>query len=286
VIWILLPAYNEEASVARLLPKLAAALDGQADGYHIVAVDDGSTDQTADLLEQHAQVYPLTVVTHPLNRGLGETERDGFEFIAWRCAPDDVIVRLDADDTHEPELLPRLLDKLQEGYDVVNTSRFRPGGGQTGVTTYRAFISRAANLFMLAIFRIPGIRDYSCGFRAYRGRVIQDAVRVYGNNFIQLRGLGFTSTLEMVVKLHLLGCRFAEVPFQLRYDQKMSPSKMVSSITTLGYLTMALLYHWPFGGWARQYRGLRPLYREDPESAIDAYGLQVLRLPLSSRVSF
>src|SRR5438309_1718947 len=98
----------------------------------------------------------------------------------------------------------------------------------------RALISRCANIFMSLVFPIPNVRDFSCGFRAYRGQVVQDAVAVFGNDFVQLRGLGFTSTLEMIVKLHLLGCRCAEVPFSLRYDRKESTSKMVSSITAMG----------------------------------------------------
>jgi dolichol-phosphate mannosyltransferase len=138
---------------------------------------------------------------------------------------------------------------------------------------------------MQFIFRIPGIRDYSCGYRAYRAQVLQDAIRIFGNNFIQLRGLGFTSTLETIVKLHLVGCRFAEVPFILRYDQKGGPSKMVSSITTLGYFIMALLYHWPFGGWANQYRGLRKLYRKDPRAAVEKYSTQSRRTRTASRIS-
>ena len=103
------------------------------------------------------------------------------------------------------------------------------------------------------------------------GRIIRDAIRVFGNQFIQLRGLGFTSTLEMVVKLHLLGCRCAEVPFVLRYDQKPGPSKMIGSITAFGYFTMAVLYHWPLGGWKRQYRGLAPLYRARPDEAVEKF---------------
>jgi dolichol-phosphate mannosyltransferase len=115
--------------------------------------------------------------------------------------------------------------------------------------------------------------------------VIQDAIRVYGNNFIQLRGLGFTSTLETIVKLHLLGCRFSEVPFVLRYDQKEGSSKMVSSITTLGYLMMALLYYWPLGGWLSQYRGLRELYCQDPDKAVERFGSQVFPRRTVSRIS-
>jgi dolichol-phosphate mannosyltransferase len=138
---------------------------------------------------------------------------------------------------------------VREGYDVVIASRFAPGGGQLGVSRYRAFVSRCANLFMKVFFPITGLREYSCGFRAYRAEAIQRAISCYGNNFIQLKGLGFTCTLEKLVKLKLIGARFAEAPFVLRYDQKVSDSKMVSSITTLGYLVMTIMYHWPWGGW-------------------------------------
>src|SRR5206468_10726109 len=134
------------------------------------------------------------VVTHPINRGLGETERDGFEAVAAAAAPDDVIVRVEGDDTHDPQYIFRLIDKLGEGFDVVNTSRFQPGGAQHGVSGYRAFISRAANLFMSVVFPLPNVRDFSCGFRAYRAQVIQDAVEIFGSDFVQLRGRGFRPT--------------------------------------------------------------------------------------------
>jgi len=277
MIWIVLPAYNEEQALPKLLPKLDEALRRHHQDYRIVVVDDGSSDATPEILGRFAASLPLDVVTHPINRGLGETERDGFEFVATHGAPDDVIVRVEGDDTHDPEYIFVLLEKLASGYDVVNTSRFQKGGAQLGVNAYRAFISRCANLFMKTMFPIPGLRDFSCGFRAYRARVIIDAIRIFGDDFVQLRGMGFTSTLEMVVKLHLLGCRFAEVPFVLRYDLKESHSKMVGSITTLGYLLMAFLNHWPFGGWRHRYSGLAQLYRRDPEAAVAKY--QRTKLP-------
>lgn len=284
MIWIVLPAYNEAQALPNLLPKLDEALRARDVQYRMVVVDDGSSDETAAILDRLKATLPLDVVTHPINRGLGETERDGFEHVAARCAADDVIVRVEGDDTHDPSYIFVLLDKLASGYDVVNTSRFQPGGGQRGVDAYRAFISRCANLFMKVVFPIPNLRDFSCGFRAYRGCVIRDAVRIFGNNFIQLRGMGFTSTLEMVVKLDLLGCRFAEVPFVLRYDRKQGGSKMVGSITMLGYLLMAMLNHWPFGGWKIQYRGLRELYRQDPEAAVARFNRDALQRRTASGI--
>jgi len=271
IIWIILPAFNEEVSLSRLFPKIEDTFKKMGYAYRVVVVNDGSTDQTFGFLERYRNRFPIDIITHPINRGLGETERDGFEYAASRCADDDIIIRMDCDDTHEPEYFYSLIEKMLADYDVVITSRFQPGGGQIGVDKKRAFISYSANLFMKLVFNIKGVKDYSCGYRAYRGKVIKDAIKIFGNGFIQLRGLGFTSTLETIVKLKLMGCGFSEIPFVLRYDQKASCSKMISSITTLGYIVMAILYHWPFGGWKAYYKGLAKSYQRDGQAAVAEY---------------
>jgi dolichol-phosphate mannosyltransferase len=253
---ILLPAYNEEASAGILLEKIRTLGADCGWDYQVIACDDGSRDATAQILTAQQSRMPLEILTHRINRGLGETIRDLFERAAELAAPDDIIIRLDCDDSHEPHHIAALVRKAEEGFDVVTASRFQPGGGQMGVSAYRAFISRCANLFLKMMFRFPGVKEYSCGYRAYRGEIVRRAVATFGNNFIQLKGLGFTCTIEKLIKFHLLGARFAEVPFVLRYDQKQSTSKMVTSTTTLGYFTLALLYHWPWGGWRIGYRYL------------------------------
>jgi dolichol-phosphate mannosyltransferase len=254
MILVLLPAYNEEESLPLLMPKLQMTLSGFGESYKILVCDDGSTDSTLNMLEKYAKDMPVEIIRHSINRGLGESMRDLIERACELVSAGDVIVRLDCDDTHEPEFIPQIINRVREGYDVVIASRFLEGGGQLGVSAYRSFISRCANLFMKIFFPIKGLKEYSCGFRGYRAEKIQEAVAFYGNNFIQLKGLGFTCTLEKLVKLKLIGAKFGEVPFLLRYDQKQSDSKMVSSVTTLGYLVMTVLYHWPFGGWRTSIR--------------------------------
>ena len=253
MIIVLLPAYNEATSLPRLMPKLRETLEPLDEGYRVIVCDDGSRDGTSGCLEKFAASMPLETIVHKINRGLGETSRDLFERAAEIATVGDVIVRLDCDDTHEPEFILKMVDLLRTGYDVVIASRFAAGGGQVGVSRYRTFISLGANLFMKFFFPIPGIREYSSGFRAYRAEIIMKAIKFYGNNFIQLKGLGFTCTLEKLIKLKMIGARFGEFPFLLRYDQKVSDSKMISSLTTYGYFSMALLYHWPWGGWRRRY---------------------------------
>ena len=271
-IWIFLPAYNEEESLEQLLPKLRETM-AQLTDYELVIVvlDDGSSDRTGQVVKDEAATQPVILISHLINRGLGETERDGFEYLAAHCEDGDVIIRFDCDDTHEPVYIRSMIDKLEEGYDVVGTSRFQPGGFQIGVNWYRKGISYAANIFMRLMFGIQGIKDYSCGFRAYRANVIKDAVKIYGNSFLQMRGFGFTSTLETIVKIHLLGFRFAEVPFGLRYDQKITESKMVSSVTILGYFMMAFLYHFPRSGWKKWRSSLRDGRAESVTEAESAF---------------
>jgi dolichol-phosphate mannosyltransferase len=248
-VFVLLPAYNEEASIPELFPKLRDELNDLKVEWEIVICNDGSRDRTLEVLEPWKVQIPLTVINHKINRGLGETMRDLYEYAAEKATDEDVIVRMDCDDTHEPKYIAHMLARLAEGCDVVTASRFQKGGGQHGLNAYRTTISSAANLFMKCVFPMRGVREYSCGYRAYRASTIITAIKFYGNQFIQLKGLGFTGTLEKLVKLNIMGARFGEVPFQLRYDQKLSESKMVSSITTLGYLVMAVCYHWPSSGW-------------------------------------
>jgi len=249
---ILLPIFNEEESIDSLFGTLKTYLDAKKYEYKIIACDDGSKDASSKKLEFYSQKMPVDILRHKINRGLGETARDLFERAAEISRNGDIILRLDCDCTHEPQYFEALANKINEGYDVVTTSRFAKDGGQKGINSYRAFISYCATWYMRILLPIKGIQEYTCGFRAYRASIIKEAVSFYGNNFIELKGLGFTCTLEKIVKLNLLGAKFAEVPFVLRYDKKKSKSKMVSSVTTIGYFLMALLYHWPFSGWKAQ----------------------------------
>ena len=183
-----------------------------------------------------------------------------FEWVAENTNDEDIIVRMDCDDTHEPHFIKGLLDKIEEGCDVVIASRFVEGGGAHGLKGYKNFLSQCAQIFMRTLFPIDGLKEYSSGYRAFKASAIKFAIQTYGNAFIQLKGLGFTCTLEKVVKFKMIGAKFGEAPMVLRYDQKVSESKMVSSITTFGYFTLALLYHWPWGGWKGQYKNVKKLH--------------------------
>ncbi|MCC7162181.1 MAG: glycosyltransferase family 2 protein [Anaerolineae bacterium] len=254
MIYLLLPAYNEQDALEPLMSKIERVMHEMHVPYRVIVVNDGSTDATERILQELGTRYPLDVIKHKYNRGLGETARDGFEFIAEVASPGDIVVRMDCDDTHDPAYIPAMAAKLKEGYEVVTTSRYAEGGGQIGVDLYRRTISRIANLLLKACFPIPGVWEYTCGFRAYRAAVLQDALAIFGNRFIDLKGLGFTGTVEKMVKFKLMGARVAEIPFVLRYDQKLSTSKVVTSITTLGYFVLIAKYVYFWGDLGKEWK--------------------------------
>jgi dolichol-phosphate mannosyltransferase len=163
---------------------------------------------------------------------------------------------MDCDDTHDPNYILDMAKKLGEGWEAVIASRYQPGGGVVGLDWYRSFISRCANLLMKACFPMRDIWEYTCGFRGYRVALIQDAMRIFGNQFIDLKGLGFTGTVEKVIKLKMMRARVTEIPFVLRYDRKPGESKVVTSLTTLGYLVLIAKYIVPWGAagarWQRE----------------------------------
>jgi dolichol-phosphate mannosyltransferase len=242
MIYILLPAYNEEDAIRPLTEKIGAAMEGLGAAYEIVVVNDGSRDRTLDRCNELAMRYPMHIITHKINRGLGETIRDGMEYIAERGSRRDVVVRMDCDDTHDPRYIIEMVEKIRSGWEVVIASRYAPGGGQIGVNWYRRTISRCANMLMKTCFPMPDIWEYTSGFRAYRVALIKDAIDIFGNQFIDLKGMGFTGTVEKLVKARMMGARVTEHGFVLRYDQKSGPSKVVTSLTTLGYFMVIAKY--------------------------------------------
>jgi dolichol-phosphate mannosyltransferase len=246
-IFFVLPLYNEEEGLPFLLEKISKTCTHLNLPFHIIAVNDGSSDRTMEMLQAWSPKTSLTVIKHKINRGLGETIRDGFEMAADLSTSEDIIIRMDGDNTHEPEYVATMISKIQEGFDVVIASRYQPGGGMVGVPWYRGFISRCANFFMKVLFPIKGVWEYSCGFRAYRATIIKRAISVFGNLFIDLKGLGFTCTVEKLIKLRMLNAKMTEIPFVLRYDQKENASKMVANITVIGYLVLVLKNLYPWG---------------------------------------
>lgn len=257
-IYVVLPIFNEEKALTKLVHDIIFFCNAIPATCLIIAVDDCSSDSSPKILRTLSKTHPIHILSHTFNRGLGETIRDGFECAANMAAAGDIILRLDADASHEPRYIPKLvaaITKAERGevVDMAIASRFATqdasASKERGLSVGRALISRLANVYFRLCFPLGNVKEYTCGYRAYRAEIVQKALAFYGNELIQLRGLGFCCTVEKLLKLHLMGAKIVEVPFELRYDLKESESKMSFNVTTFGYFVMFVLYHWPFGGW-------------------------------------
>jgi dolichol-phosphate mannosyltransferase len=230
---VTLPAFNEREALPRLLRRIAAAPGGP---YRTVVVDDGSEDGTAEAAEACRDVLPdLRVVRHGQNRGLGAALLTGWSAALEGLPGDGVVVTMDADDTHDPALIARLVELVAGGADVAVASRFQPGGGEVGLSLPRRVFSRGACLLLAALRPVPGVRDYTCGFRAYRAGLLRRAFEVFGREGL-ITAPGFACTAEVLLRLASLGARCAEAPLVLRYDLKRGKSKMKIARTIAGYL--------------------------------------------------
>lgn len=235
----LLPIYDEEARLEVLLDRIrdAPLPDGWA--RSILAVDDGSRDRSAAILARRAADLPLVRITHPVNLGLPPTLADGFVWVAHNGGDGDVVVTMDADDTHDPNDAAPMLTAIDDGYDLVLASRFVAGAAMYGVAAHRHVYGNIANGILRATLALPGVTDYGCGFRAARASLVRDTVAHFGERLLELRSWGFICTAEMLWKLSWASPRIAEVPLILRYDQKESRSKMPSLRTISGYGVLA-----------------------------------------------
>lgn len=234
---VVLPAYNEEANIGNLLRRIFESLTDEHMGFSIIVVDDGSSDQTQRILEEYGRDLPLIVHRHEQNQGLGATIRDGLREAAALAAARDIIITLDADESHSPGLMIRMIRMIREGYDVVIASRYQRGSRVYGLSLTRRIVSRAASLLMCVLFPTPGVSDYTCGYRAYRAETLQQAYRQYGESLVDQDG--FQCMVDILLKLRKLPLIFGEVPLLLRYDLKLGPSKMrlmKTSVNTLKLL--------------------------------------------------
>lgn len=235
---VVLPAFNEADNLPALLRALQETMEDNRIVYEVILVDDGSRDQTAAIAEDCAKTLPVVVIRHDVNQGLGVTLRDGLQAALERAGQRDIIITMDADDTHTPGLIVQMVRMIGEGYDVVIASRYRAESRVYGVPLLRRVMSRGASLLMRLVFPIRGVRDFTCGYRAYRADVLLRAVDHYHGEFVNQEG--FQCMVDILLKLRPMHLIFGEVPLLLRYDRKGGESKMRVGRTAKNTLLLLL----------------------------------------------
>lgn len=221
---VVLPAYNEQDALEKLVERIVQTLGETPWEFDILIVDDGSSDRTVSVARSLQEFYPVKLVCHAVNKGLGAAITTCLTSGIEGLDTDDVVVAMDADNTHPPQLIAQMVPMIREGYDIVIASRFQPGGRVVGLSRHREWLSFGARIMMQAVFSIRGCRDYTCGYRAYRVGMLRDAViRLDGQ---LTREQGFACMADLLLTLNGFGAVIGEVPLLLRYDFKRGASKM------------------------------------------------------------
>ncbi len=225
MVYILLPIYNEEESLPILFEKLDKGMQRRGLRYHVIAYNDGSKDNSLEVLNRYKKLMPIIVIGEEINRGLGVALKSLIKkTLEVSFDKEDVAVVLDSDDTHNPEHIYHMLNKLMDGFDVAIASRYLSDSRIVGVTQLRQLFSIGASWIMRVLFPIKGVKDYTCGYRAYTIKCLRKAYEKFGEYLIEEKG--FACMAELIIKLRSMNIIAVEIPIILRYDQKYGKSKM------------------------------------------------------------
>ncbi|GAA4716117.1 polyprenol monophosphomannose synthase [Nocardioides conyzicola] len=226
---VVIPTYDEAGNLAWIVERLRVAQPA----IDVIVVDDGSPDGTGQIADGLAAADPAVRVVHRTAKaGLGAAYLHGFR-VALEAGY-DVIGEMDADGSHQPEQLDRLLDAMRAGADLVIGSRWVPGGSVVNWPLRRELLSRGGNLYVRMLLGVK-VRDATAGFRLFRRTALEKI------DLEAVQSTGYVFQTDMVARTLAAGLTVREVPIEfverVRGDSKMSGSVATESlkrITTWG----------------------------------------------------
>jgi dolichol-phosphate mannosyltransferase len=218
--WLILPTYDEAENVEAIVRAASDVLERATGpgGWRVLVVDDSSPDGTGEIADRLAlEMRGVEVLHRPLRQGLGPAYLAGFSHALEAGA--DYVFEMDADFSHDPADLARLLAAVRDGgADVALGSRYVPGGGVTDWGVVRRFISRGGSLYAALVLGLR-VRDLTGGFKCFRA----DVLRAIGLETVRSKGYAFQ--VELTYRAIRSGFRVVEVPITFR-DRQLGRSKM------------------------------------------------------------
>jgi dolichol-phosphate mannosyltransferase len=228
---VVIPTYNEKGN----LPSLVKDIFKFLPEAKIIVVDDNSPDGTGILADQLAGKYQNLVVIHRQKKaGRGSAVLAGFEQALKEKAV-EYIFEMDADFSHDPKDLPRLLSKVKEGSDVVIGSRYLPQSKIINWSFKRRIFSKLANFYAKLFLKIP-VCDYTNGFRCYKRLVLESL------DFNEIGEKGYGVLSEIAFLLHKKGFKFGEIPIVFVNRQKGQSNLSFSEIRRAFLLIWRLFF--------------------------------------------
>ena len=232
---VISPTYNERKNIQSLVEQVL----GPNPDYHLLVVDDNSPDKTAEKVKELQQLYPnLHLEERPGKAGLGTAYLFGFQWALDRHF--EAIVQMDADLSHDPKDVPRLVAELEK-HDLVIGSRYVNGVSVVNWPIRRLILSYGANLYSRIITGMP-INDATGGFKAWRGSLL-DTIRLE-----KVRSQGYSFQIEMNFRAWRLEASIKEETI-IFMDRTIGKSKMSKSIMYEAIWMVWRLRIWKLFGW-------------------------------------
>jgi len=214
---ILLPTYCEAANISRLIHEI----ESLNLNCSILVIDDSSPDGTADLVRNLRKEYGnILIFVRPRKSGLGTAITDGFKVFLSLRNPPDYIVTMDADYSHSPKDVPRLVSAAKEAKGLAIGSRYCPGGGTVNWSVFRLAISRVANMLSSVLIGAD-IRDYTSGLRCYSMNLVKSMVG-------ELHSETYEIQIETIRQARMKGFDIKEIPM-IFVNRKKGKSKLTTN---------------------------------------------------------
>ncbi len=232
---VISPTYNEGKNIESLVDQVL----GPNPDYHLLIVDDNSPDGTAAIVKKLQQTYPnLSLEVRPGKAGLGTAYLFGFKWALERGY--EAIVQIDADLSHDPKDVPRLVSELQN-YDLIIGSRYVEGVSVVNWPIRRLILSYGANMYSRTVTGMP-INDSTGGFKAWRGSLLRKI------ELNKVKSQGYSFQIEMNFRAWRQNARIKEEPI-IFVDRTIGESKMSKAIMYEAIWMVLRLRIWKIFGW-------------------------------------
>jgi len=226
-ITIVIPTYNERKNIGKLIPRVFKVLNEHNIAGNVIVVDDNSPDNTAQEVKKLQKSYPIKLITRNKKMGLGSAYIVGFKEALKGGT--GLTFEMDADLSHDPNEIPRFVEKIGEGYDVVVGSRLVQGGKVVGWGFWRKLVSLGGNLIGRGIAGVD-ISDLTSGYRVYKNEVLKTM------NLDDVKSKSYDFQLEMLARAAKGGYNIGTIPivFQDRAEgeSKLSNKDIISFLLT------------------------------------------------------
>lgn len=233
---IVMPTYNEAPNLQELLPRILKVAENiPTHELHIVVVDDNSPDGTGTMVSALAQQNPRIHLSSGEKMGLGAAYKRGIAYALTTLKP-DLIIQMDADHQHDPNLLPLFVSLMQYGFTLVIGSRFVAGAGNPGLSFRRRLISRMGTILVRLAAGLPPLHDCTSGYRCINAQSLAQC------NLRSLATHGYSFQSSLLSELIRNGARLLEIPiiFGLRAhgSSKLRLRDQIEFLTNLGRLLL------------------------------------------------